>query len=848
MLTAKIKSIVLDKAFSSSISLQVIATIENDSANPVKFTLKNNEGTILEKSDNYVATPVEISKFYFLNDKEFFDTSSISIILEVEDSSGVKSTITKDIDTFQINNVSRTAEKMFEWSVRNFSTVPIYSMMQIFDTSGNVVFNSNEYRKPYGTSYNFYKYFCTDLNSLPDGTYFYRVKYYSKDEGWNRYYPSKEGIQFQVRTNEYPRLRMSQTKVRRESASFKLTSRIIFSDAEMDDIIYTITDNYGNILKQRTNYTYSPKIERLEYNYPLVKFNSSHLTVRVDVQDNLYGQSWMEEVIKLYSIYDLYRYRDKFRWKFRNYSNKNIMMQMEATDFNSNVVRLGKVMSMRDTFDYMQFEDPTLFDLPRDYYKFRLRVWCPEEDWYEYYPYHPMPDSGIQWTRRPHTPPEIEILDARIVRDLDDVKYLIFKANITDPENDPVMYELKDDAGTVIWKTRDPIDTPFTIDIKPVYDLIERSQIEITLTAEDDNGGVATKTVSAKAYQISGLKQTKGHIFNWKVDNHSARELKMNIEILKVNSLTSEKELIRSSNEYIVGSTIRPSNVEDRLRPKLTPGTYYYRLKVTSEIEAKVDYYPNEEGTLFNVEANVPPTIELDSLSLNRVDDSSFFVGLGGNINDKDYDQVVYSVKDQFKNVISASEGFVNTPVRLNATGNYQIANLNTARLVLTIDALDEGDALTTHAEIVNLFEIQNLYKDYDAFYWLFRNYSKMPVSMQIEILNHEGILDGAGEVKTEGTITQYRELRQLFNPNDYLEGEFFFRIKVWVENETWVSYYPNVTGIPFTNKHNHAPKITVISTDASKVGDQKYVINLDANITDKDGNKVYYVVKDDIN
>jgi hypothetical protein len=849
MLTARLKSISLDKSFSSNISLQIIATIENDSANPVKFKISTSEGTVLEDNTNFVATPVDISKFYFLNNKDYFDTTSISIIMEVEDSSGEKVTITENIDTFQINNVARTSEKTFEWSLRNFSTVPIYTMMQIFDINGNVVFNSNEYRKPYGISYNFYKYFCENLNALPDGDYFYRVKYYSKDEEWNRYYPSKEGIKFQVRVNEYPRLRISNTKIRKDSAGFKLASRIIFSDAEMDDIIYTITDNYGNILKQRTNYTYSPKIERLEYEYPLVNFNSSHLTVRVDVQDKLFGQSWMEETIKLYHIYDLYRYRDNFRWKFRNYSNKSILMQMEATDFNSNIKKLGKVMSMRDTFDYLQFEDPTLFDLPRDYYKFRLRVWCPEEDWYEYYPYDPFPDSGIQWTRRPHVPPEIEIVHAYIVRDLDDVKYLMFKANITDPEKDPIMYELTDDAGTVIRKTRDPIDTPTVIDIKPIYDLIERSRIEITLTVEDDNGGIATKTVSAKAYQISGLKQEKGHIFSWRVDNHSTRELDMNIEILKLNEETGEKEVIRVSNDYLVGSTIRPVNIVDRLYPKLKPGYYYYRLKVQSKIEEAVDYYPSVEGVQFYADANTPPIIQLESLSLNRVDDSTFFVGLGGTITDRDYDLVEYTIKDQFKNAIDSSDGFVKTPVYLNASGNYQISNLNTARLVLAIDALDEGDTLTTHTEIVNLFEVQNLYKDYDAFYWLFRNYSKMPVTMQIEILNHEGILEGAGKLITQGTLTQYREFRQLFNPNDYDEGEYFFRLKIYVENETWVSYYPNMTGVPFTVTHNSAPKIDIISTDSSKVaGQNKYLIDIDASITDKDGNKVYYVIKDDNN
>jgi len=845
MFTATIKSVVLDKAVSTSISLQVLATIENDTGNSVKFRISTDEGIILEDYTDFMATPVEISKFYFLNNKNYFDKNSLTVILDTIDSVGNTTASSKVINTFQINNFQRNSREEFQWAIRNFSTIPIYTMMQVVDSNGIVVANSSEYRKPYGIGYNYYKYNWDNIDSLPEGYYYYRLKYYSKDEEWNSYYPSESGIQVQVRANTNPRLKIKDTKIRKNSDNFNLTARVIFSDAEMDDITYSIIDNFGNILEQMTNYTYSPKLERLSYDYPLAKFNSSYLTVKVNVHDKLYGEGYIEETIKLYSIHNLYKDRDKFRWEFRNYSNKNILMQMEATDFEFNIIRQGNIMSMRDSFDYFTLQDSVKFDLPRDYYKYRLKVWCDEEGWIEYYSYEPF--NGIQFTRRDHQNPVIDVIEASITRDLDDIRYLVFKANITDPENDAVLYTITDDAGTVIRKTRDPIDTPLYIDIMPQYDLILRAQVQITIVAEDDNGGTASQTVSAKAYNITGLKQDSGHIFSWNLDNHSIRNITMCIEILKDNLDTQEKDFIQVSNEYTVGATIKPAHIVDHLYPKLTPGNYYYRLRTNCEGETVDNYFPNEEGTPFTVYTNNPPIIELSSLELNKIDDTTFYVGLGGMITDKDLDFIKYSIKDQFNNVLVKSDDFIPSPVNLNVVQNYSVSSLETARLILSIDALDEGDAITTINEIINLFDVQNLYRDYDKFYWLFRNYSKIPVAMQIEILNQEGLMEGAGQVQRISSLTQYKEFKDIIDPNDYDEGNYFFRLKIFIDNETWVSYYPDMAGISFFISHNVPPKVTLISSNVSKIeGQDKYTVDLNASITDADGNKVYYVIKDD--
>lgn len=844
MLKATIKSLSIDRTGSGGISLQVIADIINDSGRPVKFKLLDENGITLESVSTYVATPVQVSKFFYLS-RTSFPKSFTKVTIEVEDDSGVKVVNTKTVDTFQIKEINRTAVEEFQWSIRNFSTVPIYSSMEILDNSGNKILNSAEYKKVYGTGYSYYKYITDNLLDNPDGTYHFRLKYYSLDEGWTRYYPDSEGISMLVRENNSPRAIIKKTSIRKETSSFLLTSRLIFSDIDEDDITYVVTDNLGTKLLERTNYTYSPQLEYLSYEYPLVHFNTSRLTINVEVFDKLYGSNKSSETIDLFKIYDFYRERDMFRWKFRNYSNRTISMQVEVHDFYGNLIKTGEVLRERTSFDFIQLQDTTKFLLERDYYKYRLKVWCEDDEWEEYYPFDPFPEEGIQWTTRPHKDPVINITEARITRDLDDVKYLILKADITDFEKDQFLFEIKDDTGRVIRVARDFMDTPNKLDIKQVYDIIDRTHVNITLSVEDDNSGKASQTVLARAYRVYGLLQEKGHIFRWYVDNYSTQMLGMNIEILKVDE-NGVKMPYMESNLYDVYPTLRARKIEDRLIPKLPVGEYYYRLRIYSESENWEEYYPSMEGIKFNAEKNTPSVITLETLELGRTEDNKFSINLKGNITDKDSDLVHYTSKDHLDNTLFDSVEYVQTPLDFEIKKSYNIHELDFTRLIVHIDSLDEGQSMTTLTETINLFEIQNLYRDYDKFYWLFRNYSKLPIVMQVEILDDEGYLAGAGSIMNVGTQLDYREFREIVDFKYYDDGRYFFRIRLSTPNETWVSYYPNINGLPFEIKQNNPPDIKVNTASVTKVGDEAYNLTLKVNINDKEGDKVYYVVEDD--
>ncbi|PTU25699.1 hypothetical protein DA469_22400 [Bacillus subtilis] len=141
MLNATLKSISLNKSSLDSISVQIIAEIINDSGYPVKFKILDEKGNVLDGIDNFVATPINISKFFYIS-KDYFQGTETEFILYMEDESGATSSVSKKIDTFNIENLSRSAVEEFQWSVRNFSTVPIYSIIQVLNNEGEIIYNS----------------------------------------------------------------------------------------------------------------------------------------------------------------------------------------------------------------------------------------------------------------------------------------------------------------------------------------------------------------------------------------------------------------------------------------------------------------------------------------------------------------------------------------------------------------------------------------------------------------------------------------------------------------------------------------------------------------------------------
>ncbi|ALN97706.1 hypothetical protein Bp8pS_027 [Bacillus phage vB_BpuM-BpSp] len=846
-----IQSVTVDSDSKNRLQLRVIAIIEDDNGNNIKYKIKNEDGKIIDQIEEYKLSPIKISKVIFLEDVKFKNSNSY-ITIEAENDLGSINTIRKDFNLYDIYNLERTKLDEFSWKVKNFSPYSIYTMVEIVNKEKELMTNSLEYRmdsNKKGTS-NYRS--SINLKDLEEGEYYYRIRYYSKDENWNRYYPDDSGIKFIVRNNENPRVRLKDIVLLEEKSTFKLTGKVIISDEEEDRVKYNIKDNLGNTLKEMINFDYTPRIDFFEYEYPKTFFNTSKLIITVNVFDEIYGNNSHSYQVDLFSIDNLRRVRDHFVWKFKNRSNRNISMQPEVLDFYNQIVKVGEVNQYRGSYNFINIEDAEEFAIQKNYYKFRLKVWSEEDNWSTYYPN----EEGIQFTRYPHLNPIITLNEAYLMRDLDDTRFLILNADITDPENDHILFTVLDEEGTIIREARDYIETPYNLNLKEEY-TVDASGSNIVIYVIDDKGGEATLAVRANSFIISSLRERLGHIFSWKLDNFSRFELITQLEILEHNlvSVTDEEgnteeeieiNTVYLGNENRTGETLRPVEIKDRIRPKLKQGEYYYRIRIISEEEDLIQYYPNEEGIKFTTIENTKPIITTNSIGIETNEDDETVINYNGIIEDNEDDMVTYSVTDSKGNIIEESKEYVETPLKLETYQKYPKDDIRKAYIDLFIECIDEGNEINSIIERVYMFDIQNLYRDYNEFYWLIRNLSSSPINIQAEILNNSGDLDGLGKVFTISNQTEYKELMEEIDFNDYDNGDYFFRLRVFTEEEQLVSYYPSINGIPFKLENNHKPDITNFKVEIdSTENESEYKLDVSASVSDKDYEKVYYIIKD---
>lgn len=846
MIDLSIKSAELSKGITEKYNMEVLASIIDDTGKRVVYTLKDDFGNIIDKEEEYTATPIEINRLYFYNDFNYFPQTEYFLLLNVENEDHISVFTNFIVKTYQIKDLERTNKSKFRWKVKNYCINQIWTKFELLDNHGNIIDDSNTFVKLLGPLYSTFEYESLEIPLLPDGRYYYRIHYGCNEEHWDNYYPNESGIEIELRDNKPPKARIKDPVIRKEYNGFLLSGKIFYLDEEMDDIDFTISDNFNNTIYKRNRFDYSPKIQRFSHLYPLLNFNNSYLRLSTTVWDRFLDKVTVYKDIKLWHIYDLYRERDTFKWKYRNFSNKMISMQIETLDFYGNPIKIGNVMSFADSFNYIDVEEPNEMRFERDYYVYRLKVWCNEEGWVEYYPFI----DGIQFTVRPHYPPKIHLHNCEIIRDLDDIRYLVLQADITDNEDDPIMFTVKDDSNQILRQSSDFIDTPYYLNMKTEYRIINRSHVKITLHVEDTYNGVAEEEILLTAYKIIDLRQQLGHIFQWTIENYSIMPLHTSIEILSDASNIEDREIITTTSEYIFENSHRPKTVIHRLMPKLNVGFYWYRLKIVSPYEDNfTHYYPNEEGIRFYVGANNPPEAVINIIDLTREGDHFFSIKVNALFRDKDLDLIKYSIKDQLGNYYINQKELIESPKTVNCSFLYNTDNLDIPRLFLEFTVVDELDYTTTIIEKIGLYDVKTLEMNIDKqmVSWLFKNYSNIPITMQVEVLDKYGYLYGRSEEVTCASQISFRELFTYMDLWNYDIGKYSYRLKLWHEGEDWEDYYPSMNGIPFEIIDNDGPKIKFLS-DPTIIKDNRYdryEVNLNATITDRDNDKVKYSIKD---
>jgi hypothetical protein len=142
--------------------------------------------------------------------------------------------------------------------------------------------------------------------------------------------------------------------------------------------------------------------------------------------------------------------------------------------------------------------------------------------------------------------------------------------------------------------------------------------------------------------------------------------------------------------------------------------------------------------------------------------------------------------------------GYLNTPINIDEILEYNRDGFDKTHLTLTIMAKDEVGASSEVVEEVPLYIIENLTKSGMSFSWDFRNFSKIDIRMELEIINEQREVVNRGKLFEEGFNYDIINITNTPPSMDYKEQYLYYRIRVYCPTENWDSYYPSRRGILF--------------------------------------------------
>ena len=312
MLVVDVKYGKISKDVLNGVQMQLVFEIIDETDKLVKYKIIDEDGTILYETKNFIVTPFEETKYFFLSASTYYVNTYRTVYIEVENELGVTKKVSYDIDTFDIQLDERINENNFTWYFYNFSRLDIYSQIEILDANNTVITTGNLFRCNYSPmSVKFED--TVNVSLLQQNLYHYRIRYWNKEENWSRYYPNEKGLMLRHRDNESPTIYIKDSKLTRDNFNgiFNLYFNVIFRDYNLDDIKYRVQDEYKNIIVERNEYDYVPSIEAVNYEYKIDYFNHLYLTINLQVMDVLTYRTVDTCKIPLYEIYNLRRFQDK---------------------------------------------------------------------------------------------------------------------------------------------------------------------------------------------------------------------------------------------------------------------------------------------------------------------------------------------------------------------------------------------------------------------------------------------------------------------------------------------------------------------------------------------------------
>lgn len=373
-----------------------------------------------------------------------------------------------------------------------------------------------------------------DYNGSKSSILLYRMEFslYSTSDSNIRYFPEEGAFRYRLSNqNEAPVIKIDNIDVQPKGTSFQLKLDSLLRDSNLDDIKYVIYDNQGNTIFQQDYYNYTPRIDRITFNYDTFNFNSLFLNLNAEISDNLTYTSKRSFSYPLFSVTNLRIQRDRALWDIRNYSNNILKTNIEILNMKNEVVYSGDVIANRLEKEYITVTDDKVITLLQGkdaenfykYYKFRVKIRCDGENYTGYVEF----ENGTLVSTQHHNAPKIKIwrnqypddyvieslagqpLD-HLTRDMENNKRikLIFDLDVANGSSigDYCQYTVSDDSGNIIYTSKDNVVLPQRVELYMPYDFTKRLYNTITVKAVNEYGNGSEASIELASYYIRNAR------------------------------------------------------------------------------------------------------------------------------------------------------------------------------------------------------------------------------------------------------------------------------------------------------------------------------------------------------
>ena len=688
------------------------------------------------------------------------------------------------------------------------------------------------------------KLFSNNIGEVKTSIILYRLAIRNSD-GVNNFYPEKGAFRYKASSqNEAPVIKLENIEVVKNGDSFQLKMDSLLRDSNLDDVRYTIHDNHGNVVFQHDYYSYTPRIDKIVFKYDNYNFNSLFLKLNAEISDNLNFSYKRSFTHALFEVNNIRIRRDRLLWDVRNYSNNMLKTNVEILNMKNEVVYSGDVLATRLEKEPITITDDKpiklLQELDEDkfyqYYKFRIKVRCDDENYTGYVEFK----NGTLVSTQHHNPAEITIFHNKypddyhdealqgkfmrhLERDSDNNKKikLIFDLEPHDGSaiGDYCQYTVSDDSGTVIYQSKDTVTLPQRVELYMPYDFTKKLYNNITVSCINEYGNKSDSTVEIPSYYIMDAEVLPGtQKISFKADNYFNGDIKIIAEVhdlyLDGKKLDFETEMNKAPIIKQQEITIGVSEVTTQHYIRILPKIYYDNYGVKYKMDAlkcrlRIEGKSSEDSIRYedryvDVKRYLEPRLNskpsiMVNYSNNEIDPETNILKSLLNVSfaDGDGDWISYSVSDRYGD-ISKKELFdmgTDNIETVTLVKEYNLNELESSMIQWNLMCFDEEGLYEGFVHKIPLHYISNLIFENNTLQYKCKLFTNKPIYTLLEILDDEGYLYARGKEVAVNYLEDIKVVEESISIKKFKPGNYRYRIKVRSANENWQLFYPNLNG-----------------------------------------------------